>query len=135
MIYVGNYGGVFDYQIQPYRFYTVAPCRVADTRASGDALEASSRRTFEIAGRCGVPPTAKSVVLNVTAAEATAPGFLTIYEAGTSLPKTSSISYRAGQTRANNAIVALDPLGRLTVRCSQASGTAHVILDVSGFFE
>ena len=75
------------------------------------------------------------MVLNVTAAEATAQEFLTIYEAGTSLPNTSSISYRAGQTRANNAIVALDPLGRLTVRCSQASGTAHVILDVSGFFE
>lgn len=135
MVYVGNYGGVFDYQIQPYRFYTVTPCRVVDTRASGGALEASSKRTFEVAGTCGVPPTAKSVVLNVTAAEATEQGFLTIYEAGTSLPNTSSISYRAGQTRANNAIVALDPLGRLTVRCSQVSGTAHVILDVSGYFE
>jgi photosystem II stability/assembly factor-like uncharacterized protein len=134
-VYAANYGGVFDYQIQPYRFYTVTPCRVVDTRASGGALEASSKRTFEIAGKCGVPPTAKSVVLNVTATEATEQGFLTIYEAGTSLPNTSSISYRAGQTRANNAIVALDPLGRLTVRCSQVSGTAHLLLDVNGYFE
>jgi len=47
----------------------------------------------------------------------------------------SSINYVAGQTRANNAIAPLNGLGELAVRCSQASGTAHFILDVNGYFE
>ena len=134
-VYAGNYGGVFDYQIVPYSFYTVAPCRVVDTRTSGGALEADARRTFEVGGRCGIPPTARSLALNVTATEATAQGHLTFYEAGTAPPETISIAYRAGQTRGNNAIVGLDPLGRLTVKCNQSSGTVHVILDVSGYFQ
>jgi photosystem II stability/assembly factor-like uncharacterized protein len=134
-VYAGNYGGVFDYQIQPYGFYTVAPCRVVDTRTSVGALEAGSKRPFEVAGRCGVPPTAKSVALNITAAEATAQGHLTLYETGIPTPNTISIAYRPGQTRANNAIVGLDPLGRLTVRCNQPSGTVHFIVDVVGYFQ
>jgi hypothetical protein len=47
----------------------------------------------------------------------------------------SSINYVAGQTRANNAIASLNGLGELAIRCSQASGTAHFILDVNGYFE
>jgi photosystem II stability/assembly factor-like uncharacterized protein len=134
-VYAGNFGGVFDYEIQPYSFHTVTPCRVVDTRTSGVALDAGSKRTFEVTGRCGVPPTARAVALNTTATEATSQGHLTLHETGTSPPDTISIAYRAGQTRANNAIVALDPLGRLTVKCNQPSGSVHVILDVSGYFE
>ncbi len=33
------------------------------------------------------------------------------------------------------AIVPLNGLGELAVRCAQASGTAHFILDVNGYFE
>ena len=51
------------------------------------------------------------------------------------MPSTSTLNYVAGQTRANNAIVGLSPSGALAVRCSQASGTAHVVLDVTGYFE
>ena len=54
---------------------------------------------------------------------------------GTPLPLASSLSYTAGQTRANNAIAPLNGLGELAVRCSQASGMAHFILDVNGYFE
>jgi hypothetical protein len=43
----------------------------------------------------------------------------------------------AGPTpsRANNAVVPLNGLAELAVRCAQASGTAHFILDVNGYFE
>jgi hypothetical protein len=44
-------------------------------------------------------------------------------------------TYTTGQTRANNTIAPLSERGKLTVRCSQASGTAHFILDVNGYFE
>ena len=41
----------------------------------------------------------------------------------------------AGATRGNNAIVPLSALGEMAVRCAQASGTAHFILDVNGYFQ
>jgi choice-of-anchor B domain-containing protein len=49
-------------------------------------------------------------------------------------PGTSVINYRPGQTRANNAIVALEAGGEVRVYCAQGSGTVELILDVSGYF-
>jgi hypothetical protein len=91
---------------------------------------------FTIAGRCGIPETAKAVVLNVTATGATASGHLRLYSADDPLPVASSINFSAGKTRANNAIVPLGAGGALAVFSGQSSGGAvDVILDVSGYFE
>jgi len=75
------------------------------------------------------------VAVNLTVTQPSAQGNLRLYPAGQTVPSTSSLNYMPGQTRANNAIVGLSPSGALTVRCSQASGTAHVVLDVTGYFE
>ena len=72
--------------------------------------------------------------MNVTVTQPTAAGFLTLYP-GPALPLVSSINYSAGQTRANNAVVGLSVSGQLAIRCGQASGTTHAILDVTGYFE
>ena len=137
ILYAATNRGVFQFEIVPTSFYTATPCRLVDTRqiSYAPALNAESERVIPVVGNCGIPPTAKSVSLNITVTEATAQGHLTLYETGIPTTETISIAYRAGQTRANNAIVALDPLGRLTVKCNQASGTVHVILDVTGYFE
>ena len=73
--------------------------------------------------------------MNLAVTQPTAGGNLRLYPAGTPLPLVSSLNYVVGQTRANNAITALNGLGELTVRCAQASGTAHFVLDVNGYFE
>ena len=64
-----------------------------------------------------------------------AAGFLTLFSAETPLPNVSSINYDAGRVRANSALVSLGAAGDLTVECSQASGTVHLVLDVYGYFE
>jgi hypothetical protein len=58
-----------------------------------------------------------------------------LFPGGTSAPQTSTIDYRAGQTRANNAIVLLGAGGDFRVLCSQPSGTVQFIVDVTGYFE
>jgi hypothetical protein len=58
-----------------------------------------------------------------------------VYPAGSAVPATSTINYRAGQTRANNAIVPLGLSGDINVVSGQPSGTVHFILDVNGYFE
>ena len=64
-----------------------------------------------------------------------AAGNLRLYPAGTGLPTVSSINYAAGQTRGNNAIVSLGANADIAVRCAQASGTTHFILDINGYFD
>ena len=127
-------------------FYVVAPCRVIDTRGPIDpfgapALAAGAIRTFSLApspsfaGECGISPTAWAVSVNVTVTGSTAPGLLKLYAAGTAVPTASVINYSAGQTRANNAVVALGTGGGFSVSCAQASGTVNFIVDVNGYFD
>lgn len=128
------------FPVCPTAFFTVAPCRVVDTRDpagpwGGPALSAVSERTFTFADRCLVPSSARSVSLNVTVTEPTARGHLSLYPGGTPLPLVSALNYATGQTRANNAIVPLGAGGILAVFCEQLSGTVHLIIDVNGYFE
>jgi hypothetical protein len=73
--------------------------------------------------------------MNITVTQPTAPGYITLHPAGTSLPLASTLNYRTEQTRANNAIVGLGTEGGLAVFCGQATGTTHLIIDVTGYFE
>jgi uncharacterized repeat protein (TIGR01451 family) len=118
-------------------FFTVTPCRVADTRDpdgpyGGPALPAGVERTFVIAGECGIPSSAKGVSFNVTVTQPGAPGHVLLYPGGLPAPLVSAINFRAGQTRANNAIVRLGTGGILAV---QSAAPTHFIIDVNGYFE
>jgi hypothetical protein len=122
-------------------FYTLAPCRLVDTRntpngqLAGPALVAGGERTFTLAGTCLVPLTARALSLNVAVTQPTGAGNVRLYPAGVATPFIATVNYSAGQTRSNNAIVSLDGLGRMAVFCQQASGTVHLIVDVNGYFK
>lgn len=124
----------------PARFHTVAPCRAVDTRngegpRGGPALAPGASRLFALGGACGVPEDARSVSVNLTVTEPLAPGYLTLHPGGTAPPLASSVNFLAGQTRANNAVVALAPDGSGTLAVVNGSaGAAHVLVDVNGFF-
>jgi uncharacterized repeat protein (TIGR01451 family) len=131
---------VFQPASGPLAFHTLTPCRVLDTRNAigplgGPALVAGDDRTFTIVGTCGIPVTARAVSVNIAATAPTALGNLRLRASGTAVPLASSINYAAGQTRANNAVLFLNPSGQIAVFCAQASGTVHLILDANGYFE
>ena len=136
----GNTSEFSNCVLVPALFYTVTPCRVADTRDpagpyGGPALSSGVERSFLLWNRCGVPATARAVSVNLTVTEPGGQGHLTLYPAGSPIPPVSTINYGPGQTRANNAIVTLGPVGELTVRCVQTQLQVHAILDVNGYFE
>src|SRR5262249_14498259 len=121
-------------------FYTLTPCRLLDTRNptgpyGGPALAAAGERTFVLAGRCGIPPTATALAGNLTVTQPGAAGDLRIVSGGLPLPNTSAINYRQGQTRAANVTVTLGGSGDVTIHCDQSSGSVHVILDVNGYLQ
>jgi len=121
----------------PVSFYTVAPCRAYDSRSPvwASPLRAGTYTQLAMGGRCGIPATAKAVSLNVTVVSPSAGGHLRLYASGTPRPGTSSLNFASGQTRANNAVVSLGVDGAMMVYVSQPSGTAHVVLDVTGYFQ
>jgi hypothetical protein len=120
-------------------FFPLAPCRLADTRgpagpSGGPALAAGSARAFPVTGLCGIPAAARAVALNVTAVGATQNGNFRLYATAGPVPLASTINFRAARARANNAMVMLGAGGQLTVQNDMTAGTAHVVLDVVGYF-
>lgn len=51
------------------------------------------------------------------------------------MPPTSALNYSAGRIRAGNGVFMLGTGRAVTVRCNQPSGTVHIVVDVSGYFE
>ena len=115
-------------------FYTVAPCRVVDTR-SGSPLQSGLARTFAIAGSCGIPATAQAVAVNLTAVAPQGGGFLTAYPAGTPTPATSTLNLKTGRTLANNATLPLGGGGLDVVTSVGGGGQVHLLIDVVGYFQ
>jgi len=121
-------------------FYTLTPCRVADTRNSygpsgGPSLAANDGRDFPVAGLCGVPSTAKAVAFNVAVVVPGNSGDLRVYPAGAAAPLASSINFRPGVIRANSGFYALGSSGQITVHCDMASGATDFFVDVYGYFQ
>jgi hypothetical protein len=113
------------------------PCRAVDTRL-GSALQNGVPRLFALRGVCGIPVTAKVVVLNVTALAATGDGDLTVYAGDATPPAFANMPFRAGISRALFLIVPLsqDVDGEVAIRAAVAgNGTVHVVIDVEGYFE
>jgi len=76
--------------------------------------------------------TTQAVSFNFTITLPTALGDLRTFPGGGTLPLVSTMHWRPGQTRANNAIVPLGSSGDLVVHVDQASGTVHFLIDVKG---
>ena len=125
----------------PNKFHPLTPCRVVDTRnpagpTGGPALAASATRTFPLAGKCGVPSGAIAVSANVTVTAAAAAGLLRVYPGNIPMPPTSTVNFRAGQTRAVGMILTLATDGTGTVAAkNETAGSAHFIVDVNGYFQ
>ena len=138
----------------PYQFFSVTPCRIADTRGNGftglsgpPALAAGSPRNFPVLGLCGLPSDAKAIAFNVTAVSPSMDGFIKIWPFNTGQPNVSTLNFTAGEPAiANGAIVPTcvgattctpDPTFQISVVYGTAApgGSTHLILDVTGYFK
>jgi serine protease len=134
--------GAFESLPPPTDFFTVTPCRLADTRnpispSGGPALVAEATRDFPVTGLCGIPSAAKAVVVNLAVVEPDSGGHLRLFAAGSALPAASTISFVPGMTRSNNAIISVGAGGQIAIYCHMGSplGQTHFVLDVFGYFE
>jgi len=136
----------------PYQFFSVTPCRIADTRNpdglnAGPAIQHAATRSFQVSGsgtwgNCNIPTNATAAVINVTVVSPTAQGFLTIWPYNTAVPLAASIVFDAGEPAiGNGAIVPLtegDPSNfNISVSPGLAGGgtnSLNIVIDVTGYF-
>ncbi len=122
-------------------FYPVAPCRVLDTRDAsgstlGQPLAGDGTLGIDVAGTCGVSPTAKAVAANVTVTQPAGSGYIVVFPGDEPEPVTSTVHFSAGRTRASNTHLKLSMSDLDDISIKNASpGPVHVILDVSGYYE
>ena len=113
----------------PLGFTPIPPRRILDTRQMGERLEAGSSAVGNLDDV--VPDTARAVAVNVTSTGTSAPGFLTAYACGTSIPNVSTVNHAGGTDRGAFSIVPIDQGGDL---CVMTYSAGHVIVDLAGWF-
>ncbi len=118
----------------------MTPCRLVDTRATGNPLGAGEVRTVESHGtngpipgsQCSIPTDSVGLSMNVTAVDATAPTYWTIWPDGEPQPEVSSLNPAPGQPPTPNAVITPTTAGRFQVY--NDAGTVEMIVDVNGYY-
>ena len=115
-------------------FGALTPSRIADTRNDGRTLPALGTSRVQILGAGGVPSTGVSaVMLNLTATNAAAGGYLTAYPDPSNRPVASNINFATGQTVANLVVVPVGGDGSIQV-FNGSAGPVDIIADVAGYY-
>jgi hypothetical protein len=119
-------------------FHPIEPARDLDTRV-GNGLSgkiyANTPRTFLVAGRNGVPPTATAVTGNVTAVNSSSAWAVYLGPKPISNPSSSTVNFTKGAVVANNVTVALSSTGWLSATYMGPPGaTTDLVFDVTGYY-
>ncbi len=122
----------------------LAPARLLDTRPgystadglfeAGGALNPHTQLDLTVAGRDGMPANGiGAVIMNVTATQSSAAGFITVWPSDQSRPLVSNLNYIAAQTIPNMVISTVSANGNVSFY-NGSTGTTHLIADVMGWF-
>ena len=125
---------------QPLQFYSVTPCRVADTRTGSGftgafgppSMAAGAQRSFPIpSSSCGIPATAAAYSLNFTVVPTGILGYLSTWPTGQPMPVVSTLNSPMGTVVANAAIVPAGTSGAINVFVTNPT---DVLFDINGYF-
>ncbi|WP_104818647.1 right-handed parallel beta-helix repeat-containing protein [Kitasatospora sp. MMS16-BH015] len=113
-------------------FHPTAPTRLLDTRKTRQ-VPAHGSTTLKVAGVGPVAADASAVMLNVTEAKATAPGFVTAYPAGIDRPTASNLNFTPGAVVPNSTVVPVGADGSVTFYNGSAA-PVDLVVDVQGYY-
>lgn len=124
-------------------FVGAVPRRLVDTRNAiggpAGVVPSGSVRAVPVRGVAvdvngasrQVPLDATAVALNVTAVDAAAAGYVTVWPCGTPMPEASNLNVARGGTIANGVIAPIGPDGSV---CVWSNTGGHLIVDLAGWF-
>jgi hypothetical protein len=128
----------------------IDPVRIYDSRA-GSPPDLPGEHTLApgdeidvpiVGSDAPVPSAATAIVINVTAVNPTAAGYLSVYPANlhftsASPPSFSNVNFGPGVTTANQATIKIPPTGSAgagTIRVFNLAGQTDVVIDAAGYF-
>ena len=120
-------------------FVAVTPLRLVDTRSGAGTSGGSAGKvplvTASIVGRTGASGVAavKAVALNVTVAEPSQAGFLTVAAAGSHPSDVSQIAFVVSTTASSLIVTRASAEGLVDLRLSEGA-SSHIIVDLLGYF-
>jgi hypothetical protein len=113
-----------------------SPIRILDTRGgAGRPLFAGEVRSLDLYFSPGITP--RAVTLNVTVANPSSAGFVTVFPCNANPPDVSNLNFVAGENRANLVTVPVGPIratGSSGSVCFFSSSATHLIADQAGLF-
>jgi hypothetical protein len=129
-------------------FHPITPVRVYDSRAAAPtpgAMAPNANRLISIKdGRAAgtgavnaadaVPVGATAVAFNVTATGTTGPNYLSIVPGDVAGFSTSTLNWAGGYDIANGGTVKVDANRQIKVFMGDQTGSAHVIIDITGYY-
>jgi hypothetical protein len=105
------------------------PYRAYDSRVTGGKLAAGSTRTVTLPSSIVVPGTS-GVIVNLTAVNGAANGYLKLFSAAAAEPTSSALNFSgSGAAIANGLIVAVSSGRQVNIKANQS---VHFVLDVTG---
>jgi hypothetical protein len=119
--------------ITPFRLVDTRPAPIGPIGGPATPFGPDETRTYTAWGAGGgaIPADATGIVLNITAVNATADSFLTLWPAGTARPLASTLNPFPGRITFNAAVVDLNAAGQFSV--FNKNGRVDVIIDVTGY--
>ena len=119
----------------------LTPARLLETRPGAPTVDGvapgagplapGTPLELQVAGRGGVPASARGAVLNVTATDAPGTGFVTVWPCGEPMPTASNVNFVAGVPSPNAAIVKIGADGKVCFQTGESS--AQLIVDVTAY--
>ena len=117
-------------------YHPISPVRLIDSRLNYglSRLHSGLPQTFAVAGQVGIPANAVAISGNAVSVGSSVGGYFAFTTSPTSTPGTSTLNFPTGDLRANNIIIGLGPGGTLSVVYIGGSGSADIVLDITGYF-
>jgi Tol biopolymer transport system component len=115
---------------------SLPPCTLLDTRRRSNrpVLTSNVQRTVAVRGTCGVPATAKQVVVKVTVFNPSGKGNLRFYPGAVTATPSDIFRFERNATRTETFTLPLSTNGTLTILPFVAGkGTVHVAVEVNGY--
>jgi hypothetical protein len=106
----------------------VGPTRLIDTRSSVGVVPGGQVLQINVRANSAVPADSTGVLVNVTAVDQQAGGYVTVYPCG-QLILASNVNFIPGRTVANLASTPIHSSGNI---CLYVSSTTHLIVDLAG---
>lgn len=120
-------------------YQPIGPCRVVDTRFSGNPWLSGETRSVDARASCapGDAHAKRAAFINITMLQPTSDGYLVTSLPGEAVPAANTANFSGGETAlSTGAIAQLDPSGQLALTARMWSGAqVHLIVDVLGYFE